>query len=104
MKKIQELKDFSKQFILKPRLTKERIEDYFSDFLGFKITFNRFDYDDTSDFTFLSTLYTDNKLLYFDFNFLIDRQGFICITEFSFNSDNTINEKDYNLEIKGVSK
>ena len=104
MRTLKELKEFVKRFTLKRLITKESLEKDLSDFLGFEIVFEEQDYEDSADYSMISTLEMESKLLYFDFYYLIDRLGDLCILEFYYYSENTLNNFDDNQKIIGVSK
>ena len=101
MKKVNELKDYTKQFILKRYMTKEFLEKELSKFLGFDFTFEKHDYDDSPDYSMIATLkLDDDKAFYLDFFYLIDRENDLCILEFSFDSDNGLDSDDLDKKIK----
>ena len=100
MKTVKELKDYTKQFILRRYMTKEILEKDLSKFLGFDITFEAHDYDDSPDYSMICTLKLDNdKAFYLDFFYLIDRENDLCILEFSFDSDNGLDISDFDKRV-----
>lgn len=100
MKTVRELKEYTKQFILKRYMTKEILEKDLSNFLGFDFTFEKHDYDDSPDYSMIATLKLDNdKAFYLDFFYLLDRENHLCILEFSFDSDNGLDSHDFDKKI-----
>ena len=103
MKTLRELKDFSKTLVLDRFFDKNIVEEKISEFLGFKIELEELGYD-TPDYCIGVNLDLGDKDLYFDIYYLIDRKEFICITEFIFDSDNSLNSLDDDKKIIGVAQ
>jgi hypothetical protein len=92
-KTLQELKEFSSDFILERFSHQNDIEKLFSDFLGFDVNFEDQECG-YMDYEMGVNLDLDDKLLYFDVLYLIDRDSNIVITEFVFDSDYVLNGND----------
>ena len=90
---LQDLKEFSNDFILERFPGQEQIEKLFSDFLGFEVKFEDLE-NGYYDYEMGVNLDLDDKTLYFDVLYLIDRDANIVITEFVFDSDYVLNGKD----------
>lgn len=103
MKTLRDLLDFSKKMILKRFLDKDIIEKNISEFLGFKIELQTLEYD-SPDYCIGVNLDLENKDLYFDLYYLIDKFGDLCITEINYDSDHALYEEDLDKKIIGVAQ
>ena len=92
-KTLQDLKEFSSGYILERFNEQEKIEKVFSDFLGFEVRFEDLECG-YLDYEMGINLSLDDITLYFDILYLVDRDANKVITEFVFDSDYVLNEKD----------
>jgi hypothetical protein len=103
MKTLRELKEFMKPYILERFINESSLQNDLSQFLGFEIELQKLEYD-SLDYCMGVNLDLGDKDLYFDIYYLIDRQDFICITDFIFDSDNCLNSLDDDKKITGVAQ
>ena len=103
MKTLRELKDFSKTLVLDRFFDKIIVGEKISEFLGFKIKLDTLDYE-MPDYCICENLFLEDRDLYFHIFYLIDRDDFICITEFNFDSNYTLYEEDLDKKIIGVAQ
>jgi len=92
-KTLKELQEFSSGFILERFSHQNDIQNVFSDFLGFEITFDDLE-NERNDYRVGVNLDLVDKLLYFDVYYLLDREDNLVITEFGFDSDNALLRND----------
>ena len=95
---LQDLQEFSNNFILERFSHQNDLEKLFSDFLGFEIKFEDFE-NERNDYRIGVNLDLVDKDLYFDVYYLLDREDNLVITEISFDSDNAILWGDLNKTI-----
>jgi hypothetical protein len=103
MKTLKELSDFANRQVLTDFDNKYELEKMFSDFLEFEIKFEELEYD-SRDYAMGVNLSLGDKDLYFDIWHLMNRYGGLVITEIGFDSDNTLNDSDYDKIIKPLKE
>jgi len=103
MKTLYELIDFGKNLILYRFKNVKGLEKEISSFLGFKINLHELD-NGGLDFDFGVNLGLDNKDLYFDLYYLLDKYQQLVITEFRIDSDDNLTENDYDKIIKPLKE
>ena len=97
-KNLQDLQEFSNNFILERFSHQNDLEKLFSDFLGFEIKFEELE-NERNDYRIGVNLDLVDKLLYFDVYYLLDREDNLVITEISFDSDNALLRNDLDKTI-----
>ena len=102
MKTLKELKAFAVGYVYS-RYPKKELDEQFSAFFGFKVEFEESTYE-SFDYCMILNLDLEDKDLYLDLWYLVDRTDQMFITEISFDSDYILNMKDDNKKIIGVSK
>lgn len=80
----------------------DELNDYVSDFLGFKVKFENLETHGIDYRVGVSLLLQDDTLAYVDVYYAKDRENNMFITEIGFDSDNFLNNADFEKTIKGV--
>lgn len=99
MKTLKQLKSYAK-VLRYSRYTKEQLESFLSEFLGFNVVFQESTYE-TFDYCLILNLDLGDKDLYFDVWYLLDRTEQLFITEIGFDSDHALNVLDDDKKIIG---
>lgn len=102
MKTLKELKEYTSG-LLYSRYSKKVLEEEFSEFFGFKVEFQESTYE-SFDYCMILNLDLEDKDLYLDLWYLVDRTNQMFITEFAFDSDFALNIKDDYKKIIGVAQ
>jgi hypothetical protein len=100
---LQDLKEFSNDFILERFSHQNDIQKVFSNFLGFEITFEELE-NERNDYRIGVNLDLIDKLLYFDVYYLLDREDNLVITEISFDSDNALLRNDLDKTVSPLKE
>ena len=79
-----------------------QLNDYVSDFLGFKVKFEDLETETVDYMVGVSLLLEDDTLAYVDIYHLKDSENNMFITEIGFDSDNSLSDVDFKKTIKGV--